>query len=78
MACGSPVITSNKTAIPEVCGDAANTIDPADEEQILAAIIKMAENNSWRTSLREKGLRRAESFSWTETAKKTLNIYRSL
>lgn len=78
MACGVPVITSNKTAIPEVCGDAAAQLDPANEEEILAALIKMVDKESWRSSLREKGLLRAKSFPWAETARKTLNIYRSL
>ncbi len=78
MACGVPVITSDKTAIPEVCGDAAVQLDPANEEEILAALIQMADNESLRSSLREKGLSRAKSFTWAETARKTLNIYRSL
>lgn len=78
MACGAPVITSNQTAIPEVCGDAAKQLDPTNTEEILASLAQMADDNSWRASLREKGFLRAQSFSWTETARKTLNIYRSL
>jgi glycosyltransferase involved in cell wall biosynthesis len=78
MACGVPVITSNKTAIPEVCGNAAVQLDPANEEEILAALIKIADDESWRFSMREKGLLRAKSFPWSATARKTLNIYRSL
>jgi glycosyltransferase involved in cell wall biosynthesis len=68
MACGTPVVTSNTTALPEVAGDAALLVDPTSTEQIAAAIEQILSDGCLRRMLREKGLRRALDFSWKITA----------
>jgi glycosyltransferase involved in cell wall biosynthesis len=67
MACGTPVITSNVTALPEVAGDAALLVDPASVEQIADAIEQIVSDTSLRSCLRQKGLARASHFSWRRT-----------
>jgi glycosyltransferase involved in cell wall biosynthesis len=64
MACGTPVVTANTTAMPEVAGDAALLVDPTSVEQIAAAMERIVSDTSLRWQLREKGLARAAQFSW--------------
>jgi glycosyltransferase involved in cell wall biosynthesis len=68
MACGAPVITSNTTSLPEVAGDASLLINPHDQEEIRDALISVLHNTQLRETLREKGLKRAKTFSWDKTA----------
>jgi O-antigen biosynthesis alpha-1,2-mannosyltransferase len=68
MASGTPAVTSNTTALPEVAGDAALLVDPTSVEQIAAAMRRIVGDNSLRRELREKGLTRAAQFSWKSTA----------
>ena len=74
MACGCPVAASTAGAIPEVCGDAAVFFDPTDVEAIAAA---MLEADGRREELRERGLVRAASYTWDETARKHEDVYRA-
>jgi glycosyltransferase involved in cell wall biosynthesis len=67
MACGTPVVTSNTTALPEVAGEAALLVDPTSVEQIAAAIEQLVSDTSLRIKLREKGLAQAAQFSWAGT-----------
>jgi glycosyltransferase involved in cell wall biosynthesis len=67
MACGTPVVTSNTTAMPEVAGDAALLVDPTSVERIAAAIEQIVGDTSLRRQLRDKGLARATQFSWAST-----------
>ncbi len=67
MACGTPVVTSNTSALPEVAGDAAVLVDPTSVEQIIEAIERIVSDNSLRQRLRDKGLARAATFSWVRT-----------
>ncbi|HDN79560.1 MAG: glycosyltransferase family 1 protein [Chloroflexi bacterium] len=76
MACGLPVIASNAASIPEVTGSAALLVDPEDEEALAAAIRRVLREPELASQLREKGLKRAASFSWERTARETLNVYR--
>jgi glycosyltransferase involved in cell wall biosynthesis len=78
MACGLPVITSNDTSLPEVVGDAAVLVNPYSVTSITEAIIKVLTNPDLQKNLREKGLKRAASFSWHTIARQTLEIYRQL
>lgn len=78
MACGAPVINSNVSSLPEISEDASILIDPLDVESISEAMVRLAFSESLRADLREKGLLRAAEFSWTETARKTLDVYRSV
>ena len=76
MACGTPVITSNNSSLPEVVGDAALTVNPKEVEAIAQAMRDLIENEKQYVSLREKGLRRAADFTWKRTAELTLDAYR--
>src|SRR5271156_374719 len=67
MACGTPVVTANTTALPEVAGDAALLVDPTSVEQIAEAMEQIVSDTSLRRRLREKGLARAAEFSWAAT-----------
>jgi glycosyltransferase involved in cell wall biosynthesis len=75
MACGTPVITSNTSSMPEVAGDAAILIDPFSVDSISSAIKTLSGNDELRRDLSLKGLERASLFSWRETALKTLEVY---
>jgi glycosyltransferase involved in cell wall biosynthesis len=68
MACGTPVVTANTTALPEVAGGAALLVDPTSVEQIAEAMKRIVSDTSLRQQLREKGLARAAQFSWDSTA----------
>ena len=68
MACGTPVLTSNKTALPEIAGDAAVLVDPTSIEEIATAMRRIVSDSALRQQLREKGLMRAARYSWERTA----------
>lgn len=74
MACGTPVITSNLSSIPEVASDATILVNPYRESEIFDAMNAIVQDSSLRTQLREKGLDRAQSFSWQTTANQTAEI----
>jgi glycosyltransferase involved in cell wall biosynthesis len=74
MACGTPVITSNSTSLPEVAGDAAILVDPTEPDQIGAAIARIAGDSSLRDELSRRGLARASSYSWDASAVTTLKV----
>jgi len=68
MRCGTPVITSNVTSMPEVAGDAALFVNPFSIDSIAAAMLKIAEDENLRKELNTKGLERSKDFSWQKTA----------
>ena len=68
MACGTPVITSNAGALPEVTGEAAVQIDPRAVNQLSEAMQILLSDARLRNKLREKGLERVNQFSWEESA----------
>ena len=68
MACGTPVLTSNTTALPEISGDAALLVDPRCVDEIAAAMERIIHDDSLRQRLRERGLARAAHFTWDRTA----------
>ncbi len=74
MACGTPVITSNAASMPEVAGDAAMLVDPMDVTAITAAMTEVIQDNRLRQQLRDRGLARAEAFSWEKTADRTKTV----
>ncbi len=78
MACGTPVICSNRGSLPEVVGEAAIVIDPGEEGSIARALEKIWTDDRLAAELREKGLARAGNFTWKKTAEETLAVYRSL
>jgi glycosyltransferase involved in cell wall biosynthesis len=67
MACGTPVVTSNVTAMPEVAADAALMVDPTSVDHIAKAMEEVLADGTLRQRLREKGLTRAAQFSWLRT-----------
>ncbi len=75
MACGTPVITSNRSSLPEVVGDAALLVDPDDRAGLAGAMARIVDEESLREELRERGLKQAQRFSWEETARLTLRVY---
>ena len=68
MGCGTPVVTANVTAMPEVAGGAALLVDPTSVEQIARAMEQIVSDTTLRQQLRHKGLTRAAEFSWASTA----------
>lgn len=74
MACGTPVLTSNVTSIPEVVGDAALMVDPYDIEAIASGIKRVVEDSQLRKELSQKGIARAKLFSWDKTAELTWKV----
>ncbi len=78
MACGTPVITSNTSSMPEVAGDAAAIIDPYKPEEITAAMIRILSDKGLRDNMKAKGLIQAAKFSWKAMAENILAIYRQL
>lgn len=71
MACGTPVLTSNVSALPEVVGDAAILVDPRDDDAITEAMRQILQDESLRRRLRVAGPARAAAFRWDETARLT-------
>jgi glycosyltransferase involved in cell wall biosynthesis len=78
MASGTPVVTSNVTAMPETAGDAALLVDPTSVEGIAHAINQIVDNEDLREQLRTKGLRRAALYPWSETCAKLAEVLRAI
>jgi glycosyltransferase involved in cell wall biosynthesis len=76
MASGCPVITTRRTSLAEVAGDAALDVDPDDYQGIGEALVRVSSDPSLRSDLQERGLRRAQRFSHVRQARETLDIYR--
>lgn len=74
MACGTPVLASNCSSLPEVGGDAAAYFDPASVESLAAGISGIIRNEPRRNQMRESGLRRARLFTWQRAAAQTLAV----
>ncbi len=75
MACGTPVVTSNTSSIPEVAGGAALFVDPYDVRDISQALFKVLTDTPLRARLCDLGLKRSAGFSWDKTAQQTLDVY---
>jgi len=78
MACGVPVITSNTSSMPEIAGDAASIVNPDRPEEIVEAINLILNDEKYRNSLVDKGLRRSLLFSWKNMAENYLKLYNDL
>ncbi len=78
MACGCPVICSNTSSLPEVSGDAALLVDPQDVEALSDAIDRMIGDTALRQGLRARGFKRAAGFTWEETARQTLEVFKKV
>ncbi len=75
MACGTPVVTSNSSSLPEVVGDAGLMVAPTDVDALAAAIMRLLNDDALHADLRERGLRRAQQFAWHTTAERTRDAY---
>jgi glycosyltransferase involved in cell wall biosynthesis len=78
MACGTPVVTSNTSSLPEVTGDAALLVDPHRPDEIASAIGSLFEDQALLEDLQLRGLRQAAQFSWHRCAKQTLDVYHTI
>jgi glycosyltransferase involved in cell wall biosynthesis len=77
MACGTPVLTSNVSSLPEVAAGAAMPVDPADENDIARRLATALSDETWRRRATAAGLRRAAQLSWDRTAAETVAVYRA-
>jgi glycosyltransferase involved in cell wall biosynthesis len=78
MSCGCPVITSNAGSLAEVAGEGAQTFEPCDVAGMAGAIKSCFNNPDGSNRWRERGLRRAEDFSWEKAAEQTIAVYQRI
>ncbi len=78
MACGTPVITSNVTSLPEVAGDAGYLVNPEDAEEIASAVKEVLKNTALRQRMIDEGAGRVKSFAWTKSASALVSVYKKL
>lgn len=78
MACGTPVITSTTSSLPEVVGDAGIMVDPHDVDGLAKAMHEVVTNEGLRQDMIKRGLERAKMFSWEKTAEETLRVYEEI
>lgn len=76
MGCGTPVVTSNTSSLPEVAGDAAICVDPQDSAALADAIWHALSDDTLRQTLRQRGLERVKLFTWEKAAIALLEVYR--
>ena len=69
MACGTPVVTSRISSLPEVVGDGALLVDPYNEDDIAQGIARLLDDEDLRARLIERGLERAASYSWARSVR---------
>ena len=75
MACGTPVITSNTSSMPEVAGVDAALIDPTDSNTITDMMLRLENDAEYYSRIRDYGLNRVKMFSWNHTAESLLSLY---
>lgn len=78
MACGTPVICSNASSLPEVVGDGGLLFEPRDVGALANAITSVLADAELRTQLRARGIEQARKFSWERAARETLAVYQSV
>ena len=78
MACGAPVIAGRIPSLQETLGGAARLVEPLDSEALARSILEVIEDEDQRQKLKAAGLEQAAKFSWEQTARATLEVYRSL
>ena len=78
MACGTPVIVSRVSSMPEICGDAAYYVDPMKMSSISEAIYTVATNENLKNILKGKGLLQAEQYNWDKSAQEHLAVFREV
>lgn len=75
MACGVPVVASNRGSLPEVLGNAAYYVDPEDEKDIARGMQTVLENSNLQQELIQKGYQQVQKYSWERTARQILDLY---
>lgn len=78
MSCGTPVITSDTSAIPEIAGDGGILIDPQHPEEIALALIHLESDSTYRDEMIRYGFEQSQKFSWNKTASQLLTLYQSV
>lgn len=78
MACGTPVITSNVTSLPEVTGDAAALVHPTDIQAMVETVCRLQNDSVYRQELSSRGLARARLFTWEATAEQIATTYEKI
>jgi len=78
MAYGVPVLTSDRSALPEVCGDAALQVDPTSTDAIASSLQTLIGDEELRSTLCEKGRRRAVGYSWENCVRETYKVYEEI
>jgi glycosyltransferase involved in cell wall biosynthesis len=78
LACGTPVIASNRGSLPEIVGDGGLLVEPDDVEGLAGAMEKLLNDDTLWGDLREKGLAHVARFSWEKTARETLAVYQEI
>src|SRR5262249_44426470 len=78
MACGTPVVAAAGSSVSEVVGSAGLLVPSADREAFAAALHQVLDDPGVRTALRERGLQRAATFTWEESARRTAEVYRDV
>jgi glycosyltransferase involved in cell wall biosynthesis len=78
MACGTPVVTSDRPSLPEVVGGAGLMVEATDDQELARAMERVLTDENLRREMREKGLRQAAKFTWEAAAEKLLDVYRRL
>lgn len=78
MACGTPLVTTNATSIPEVAGDAALLVNPDDTTALFTQTIRILEDTTLANRMARRGIEQASRFSWESAAKQTMDLYESL
>ena len=76
MASGVPVLTSNRSSLPEVVGDTARLVDPESVDEIAAALARILADDGWLDSAGAAGLARAKRFTWEHCVERTVAVYR--
>lgn len=78
MACGAPVVTSNRSSLPEVVGDAAVMVEPTDVAALAAALVALLDDEHYALRLGALGVAQARQFTWRRCAEAHLQVYREV
>lgn len=78
MACGTPVVVSNTSSLPEVVGEAGLQVDPLDTDALTSALVRLTEDEGLQEDLRARGLARAARFTWVRAAETLWGVYCAL
>lgn len=78
MQCGTPVISSNRSSLPEIVGKGGNLINPDNPNELMSVIRQLLQNPEYYQEQRQYGLDRAKKFSWKKTAQQTYQVYEEI